>query len=266
MAIVTQDGLISAIAAGRTVNFFKANLGAAAGVPLALFRQPGVPTAAGVPSTAAGQTLSRTSAGAMPIPAASGTSYLTSFQAVSTQATTYILADRLVETATLSGIVTTAQTVNSVALPARASSATDVELWLEIYAALGSTAVASVTASYTNQAGTAGQTATLVGGIPASGGTAQRSYLMSLQAGDTGVQSVQSVTLGTSTGTAGNFGIVLRRSLLFGNVAAANLSFAQGYAETDLQILADDACVELLAQPTTPNTGLVQGNFGVAQG
>lgn len=266
MAITTQDGLIAALAAGRAVNFFKASYGGATGAYFSLFRQSGMPGAAVAPTTAAGQTLSRTSTGAMPIPAPSGTTYISSYEAVSTMATTFILADRLVETGALSGIVTTAQTVNSVALPARATGATDVELWLEIYTALGATASPTVTASYTNQAGTAGQTATLVGGIPASGGTAQRSYQMALQAGDTGVQSVQSVTLGTSTGTAGAFGVVLRRSLLFGSIPGPNLSFAQGYAETDLQILPDNACVELLALPTTPNTGNVQGNFGVAQG
>lgn len=266
MAITTQDGLIAALAAGRTVNFFKPSQGAATGATITLFRIGGVPGAGSIPSAGSGRTLSRTSAGAMQIPAPSGTSYITSFTALSSQASTFILADRLVETAGLSGIVTTEQGINSVDVPARATTANDVELWLEIYSALGGTTVATVTASYTNQAGVAGQTATLVGGIPASGGTLNRGYQFTLQAGDTSVRSVQSVTLGSSTGTAGNFGIVLRRTMLYGSVVAPNLSFTQGYAETDLQILADDACVELLVQPTTPNTGNVQGNFGVAQG
>lgn len=267
MAITTQDGLVSALAAGRTVQFFKSTLTGVNGGFFTLFRTAGMPGAATAPATAAGQTLSRTSVGAMPIPAPSGTSYISSYELVATQAACFILADRLVETGALSGIVTTAQTVNSVALPTRATSATDVELWLEIHTAIGATASASVTASYTNQSGTAGRTATLIGGIPATGNQANRSYQLSLQAGDTGVQSVQSVTLGTSTGTAGAFGIVLRRTMIMGSIVTANFGFNQGYAETDLQILGDDACVELMCLMSGAGTsGTIVANFGVAQG
>lgn len=267
MAITTQDGLIAAIAAGRTVQFQKASATVAAGFFYSLFRTAGMPGAAGIPGTAAGQTLSRASTGAMPIPAPSGVSYISSYEGICGQPGSWILSDRLVETGALSGIVTTAQTVNSVALPARATGATDVELWLEIYTALGATASATVTASYTNQAGTAGRTAALSGGFPASGGPQGRSYQLALQAGDTGVQSVQSVTSTTSTGTAGAFGVVLRRTLLTGVVPAANLGWpAQGYAETDLQICPDDACLELICLAAAATSGQLMGNFGIAQG
>jgi hypothetical protein len=140
-----------------------------------------------------------------------------------------------------------------------------VELWLEIYTALGASAVATVTASYTNSAGVAGRTATLVGGLPASS-IAGRTFQMSLQSGDTGVQSVQSVTLGSSSGTAGAFGMVLRRGLVFGNVSVANTGWTQGYAETDLQIVQDDACIEVICLASATTSGTIQANFGLAQG
>jgi hypothetical protein len=266
LAITTQNGLVAAIAAGRTVQFYKASITAVGGFWYTTFRGPGMPGAAAAPGTAAGQTLSRTSTGAMPIPAPSNTSYISSFEGTCNIGGSFMLADRLVETGALSGITTTAQTVNSVALPARATGATDVELWLEWYTVGGNTASATVTASYTNQAGTSGRTATLIGGFPATGTPVNRSYQMALQAGDTGVQSVQTVTSTTSTGTAGAFGVVLRRSLVFGIVPSANMGFVMGYAETDLQILADDACVEVLCLASTTSTGGFQGNFGVAQG
>jgi hypothetical protein len=151
MAITTRDQLIAATAAGRTVQFNKANIATAAGEFMSLFRSVGMPGAATAPGTAAGQTLSRTSVGAIPIIAPSGTTYITSFEGTSSSACSLLLADRLVETGALSGIVTTAQTVNSVALPARASGALDVALWLEVYTALGITASPTVTASYTNR-------------------------------------------------------------------------------------------------------------------
>jgi hypothetical protein len=202
MAITTRDQLVSAIAAGKTVQFFKASMTTTAGGYFAMFRSPGMPGAA---------------------------------------------------------------TVNSVALPARATGADDVELWLEIYTALGASAVATVTASYTNSAGVAGRTATLVGGLPASS-IAGRTFQMSLQSGDTGVQSVQSVTLGSSSGTAGAFGMVMRRGLVFGNVSVANTGWTQGYAETDLQIVQDDACIEVICLASATTSGTIQANFGLAQG
>lgn len=266
MAITTRDGLVSAIAAGRTVQFNKASMTSSTGFVYTHFRNAGMPGAAGTAPTTTGVALSRTSTGAIPIPAPSATSYISSYEGVAANPGTLMLADRLIEFGGLSAAVTTAQTVSALALPSRATSATDVELWLEVYTVGGATASATVTASYTNQAGTSGRTATLVGGLPASGTQVNRTYQMSLQSGDTGVQSVQSLTLGTSTGTAGNIGLVLRRTLLTGAMPSANVGFAQGWAETDLQVCPDDACLELLNLTTNNNTGIVLGNFGIAQG
>lgn len=222
-------------------------------------------SAAAAPSTT-GAALSRTTQGAMPIPAPSGATYITSWEGVLSSAGTCLLADRLVEFGGLSGTTTTAQSVSALALPARATGAADVELWLEVYTALGSTPSPTVTASYTNQAGTSGHTATLLGGIPASLG-AGRTLQFSLQAGDTGVQSVQSVTSTTSTLTAGNFGLTLRRTLIMGASPSNNLAWpSQGPFETDMQICPDDACLEVMVQSTGSNTGTLQGNFGLAQG
>lgn len=266
MAITTRDGLISAIASGKTVQFQKGSTNSVVGFFTAHFRNSGMPGSAAAAPATTGVTLSRTSQGAMPIPAPSATSYFSSFEAVSTLAGTLIVSDRLVEFGGLSGIVTTPQAVSALALPTRATGATDVELWVEIFTLAGTTASASVTASYTNQAGTAGRTATLIGGFPASGTPLNRSYQMALQAGDTGVQSVQSLTIGTSTATAGNIGLVLRRSLLSGPIVAANIGFVQGWAETDLQICPDDACIELLSLTANTQTGVILGAFGVIQG
>lgn len=266
MAITTRDGLIAAIAAGRTVQFQKATMTAAAGFFSAQFRNPGMPASAAAPPGTTGSALSRTTQGAMPIPAPSTVSYISSFEACATTGQTLILADRLVEFGGLSGTVITAQAVSALALPARATTATDVELWLEVFTAAGTTASPSVTASYTNQSGVAARTATLIGGIPDSGTPVSRTYQFALQAGDTGVQSVQSLTLGTSTAVAGNLGLVLRRTLLTGAIPQANYGFTQGWAETDLQTCPDDACLELLTLATTGSTGAVLGNFGIAQG
>jgi hypothetical protein len=265
VSITTRDGLVSAMAAGRSVQYQKSSIASATGGITTHFRNAGTPAAAGATPTTTGIALSRSSQGAMAIPAASGTSYISSFEGVSTSSGCLMLADRLVEFGGLSGTVTTAQTVSALALPARATGALDVELWLEVYTAIGATPSATVTASYTNQSGTSGRTATLPGGITASW-VAGRTAQFALAAGDTGVQSVQSLTSGTSTGTAGNIGLVLRRTLLIGACPGNNIGFSQGYAETDLQICPDDACLELLNLTASTATGTILGNFGIAQG
>ena len=84
--------------------------------------------------------------------------------------------------------------------------------WIEIYTQIGAVAT-TITASYTNQAGTAGKTtlATAIGGTNLR--EESRIIRLPLADGDTGVQSVQSVTLAGSTGTAGSFGVVIAKPI-----------------------------------------------------
>ena len=83
-----------------------------------------------------------------------------------------------------------------------------MQIALTIYTQIGTTAV-TVTASYTNSAGTSGRTTQAV----VIGGTAYREagrvILLPLQSGDTGARAVASVTISATTGTAGAFGVTL---------------------------------------------------------
>lgn len=122
------------------------------------------------------------------------------------------LGDRLVHTSGLDGTSIAAQTVNSTALT-RYTSGVGVQAAIEIYSAIGTTAT-TATASYTNQAGTAGRT-TPVFPIGATGlREAARLIPLPLQSGDTGVRSVETITLAATTGQAGNFGVTLYKSLI----------------------------------------------------
>ena len=124
-----------------------------------------------------------------------------------------ILVDLLNQSGGLSGTSTSPQTTNlPTAALTRSTSGEGVMAGLVIYTAIGSTAV-TVTISYTNQSGTSGRTslATQIGGTNYSAiGTL---IPIPLAAGDTGVRSVQSVTLSATSGTAGNFGVCLFRPL-----------------------------------------------------
>lgn len=266
MAITTRAGLVAAIASGRSVPYSKATTTTVAGFAYTLFRTGQVPVGTATIPATTGTTLSRTSVGAMWIPAPSGISYIVGGRISSSNLGTWMLADRLVEFGGLSGIVTTDQAVSALALPSRATSATDVELWLEMYSTAGGTAAPTVTASYTNSAGVAGHVATLVGGIPASGTVINRSYQFTLQAGDTGVKTVESVNLGSTTGSAGNLGLVLRRTLLMFPQVQTAPSLKIGWAETNLQTCPDDACLEIMFNANGTSSGTMQGNLNIVQG
>lgn len=124
-----------------------------------------------------------------------------------------MLVDLLNISGGLSGVVTTAQTTNlpSVALT-RHESGAGVMAGLVIFTSIGSTAT-TATATYTNQAGTPGRV-TPAFPVGATGfNVAGRVILLPLAAGDSGVRSVQSVTLAGTTATAGNFGVCLFRPL-----------------------------------------------------
>lgn len=120
-----------------------------------------------------------------------------------------LMVDLLNVNGGLSGVATGAQTTNlPTAALTRHTSGEGVFIGLIVHVSIGGTAT-TVTASYTNQAGTPGRisTATQFGG---SNYNAARSIIpLPLAAGDTGVQSVESVTLAATTGTTGNFGVCL---------------------------------------------------------
>jgi hypothetical protein len=119
--------------------------------------------------------------------------------------------DRLVHHGGLSGIVTTEQTTNlpTAALP-RYTSGEGVHAFLEIYGILGTTAT-TVTVRYTNSAGTANRTSKAA--VIGASFNREVGVLIPIMLadGDTGIRSVQGVTVLATTGTAGNFGVTLAR-------------------------------------------------------
>jgi len=173
-----------------------------------------------------------------------------------------MVIDMLVISGGLSGIVTTPQTTNlpTAALP-RYTDGVGVHAALVIHLNLGATAT-TVTCSYTNQAGTPGRTtrAAAIGGSGLNGaGTLIR---LSLQGADTGIRSVESVTLAGTTLSAGSFGVVLFKPLAMvmvndmeGATSIDNVS--SGRMVGQFAEVLDNACLSLFA--TMPSTQSVSG-------
>lgn len=125
-----------------------------------------------------------------------------------------LIVDRLADISGLSGTNTSPQNTTSLAVNRYTGTASKGnQIFIEIYAAVGTTAT-TITCSYTNESGTPGRTTQTV----VFGGTARREatrmILCPLQAGDTGVRSVESVTVAATTGTAGDFGVTIVRPLV----------------------------------------------------
>lgn len=123
-----------------------------------------------------------------------------------------VLYDRLLHVSGLSGTVTTAQTVGGTLSRYATTDSWANQVFVEIYTAIGSTS-RTISMTYTDQDGNAGITSgtALIG---ATGFSEQgRMIQIPLAAGDTGVRAVADVTLSGTTGTAGEFGIVIARPL-----------------------------------------------------
>ena len=127
---------------------------------------------------------------------------------------TLIVYDRLCHQGGLSGTSATEQTTNlPTAALTRYTDGAGVQIWLEIFTQIGTTAT-TITASYTNQAGTDSRTTQQANWGATGLREAQRLVRLPLASGDTGVRAVASVTAAGTTGTAGNFGVVLAKPLL----------------------------------------------------
>lgn len=178
----------------------------------------------------------------------------------------WILVDRLTHSGGLSGTVTTAQTANlpTAALP-RYTDGVGVMAAVTIWSAIGATA-STVSVSYTNSDGTPGRTstATAIGGSSAQ--AASRLIVIPLQPGDLGVRSVESVTIAGTTGTAGDFGVVLFKPLgaIFNNAHEnyAEPNFITGWAGALPDI--DDACLGLIKMGSSDITTV--GNIALTLG
>lgn len=163
----------------------------------------------------------------------------------------YMLIDRLSHQGGLVGNVATTQTTNlPTAALTRYTGGDGVMLGITIYTQIGTTAT-TVSATYTNQAGTGSRVTPLV----VFGGTAFREagrlILLPLAAGDTGVRSVESVTVTATTGTAGAFGVTLFRPIFVlgipdGSGVMSAGGFLSGFSFGGIPEVETDACLSLL--------------------
>lgn len=270
MAITSLAGVVNGL--GNSAQAFVINKASMAtqitGGFSSLWRATGIPAQGAIPAAAAICNKSLLGAMGFNNPTAGLASYLGWMKILNSNANMDVnFADRLAHMGGLNGTLATAQTVNvavtdsSLTSRRGATDYSDVRWFLEWYTATGSTAV-TATISYTNQNGTSGKTTTV--SVPASTAASRMLPIIPL-AGDW-IQSVQSVTLSATTGTAGSFGVTALRPLTGVSLLAANAPVTADWAALGFPKVEDDACLFIFEICGTTTTGVLIGNAKLVQG
>lgn len=250
---------------GKLVPFMKTSTAAkAAGTWYCTSKDVGYPGAwaPGTPGINGRATDGTTSAdyGCIPITNASaGNNYLTALDMQASVNHTHDFFDCLWVNSGIVVTTTTAQAIVTPTLPARdVNGTTNGEgcgiALLFVAAATNAAAISGTTVSYTNSKGVAGRTATLTtatgSAIPATPviGTI---IWFSLAAGDTGVQSIQSITLGTSLVT-GTVSLMITRDICTIGTTIVNVAAAKTIGSPGIKLY-NGTCLlhNIMASATT---------------
>ena len=172
-----------------------------------------------------------------------GANYLTAVELASSVNHTHDFFDVLWVNTGIAVATTTAQAIVTPTLPARDLNGTTngegcMIGMLTTTANTNSAVIASTTVSYTNSKGVSGRTATLtaIAGsqIPATPVIGTMVWF-NLQAGDTGVRSIQSITLGTSL-AAGAVSLMITRDIVTIGTSIPNVSVPKSIASPGIRI------------------------------
>ncbi|ALG67875.1 hypothetical protein [Beggiatoa leptomitoformis] len=217
------------------------------------------------PSTGAGQTFNKDSVGAIRFtaPPSGEKLYLGKWFMSSSVASSFFLYDFLWGNSGLVGNSLTLQAINSVALPTRASNGEGVQLWVNFYQGTDN-AAPSITIKYTNSEGVANRTATAT--IPATNPVVGQAFPVLLQAGDKGVQSIQSFQMATVTPSAGDIGLMLVKQVSEMSLQQANVAESRDPIALLLPQIDENAAISIMQMCTTTVSGIQQGTFRLLAG
>jgi len=273
MAITTRDELIAALAAAERQGIYKASLAAeGAGTSASLWKVAGRPAAGAnpplfssgsgyIPTRATTGAIGQTNGGADPL-------CLLRAAMAGTTVGTLIVYDRLWACSGFGTVITTEQTIatpGTLTAGRAPNGGADVEPWLEVYTAPGATG-ATWTVKGTDSAGNTARTWTYA--HPANAESVGQ--MMPLLPGGASPASTRGCDAPTSfqasatSGTAGDIGVTLIRRLVEIPLMLANVGVVLDAIATALVEVPDDACLAMMVQCTTTNTGVLQGrvDFG----
>lgn len=259
MTITTADGWFGA--ARQHINLVKtASISAlTAALPYSLWGVAGQPGAAtlAVGNTTTGVLFDDTMAGAPTITAFGGgaTGYLAQAAVRGQAAGGITLYDRIwgAGAVSLTALATTSF-ASQPSITGRLPGGTqynELEILIEITTTVSATAT-TINVTYTNESGTTGRTTGVTASL--SGLPTPRVIRMPLQAGDKGVQKIDSVTVGGTVATAGAFNVILARRLSDFDCRAANALDVQGWDVMGAPQVFDTCCLWMVTTPDSTAT------------
>lgn len=263
MAITTLDGYIAS--AKQRLELVKTSSRTTVAATwfsvIDLAGQPGAGTLAGS-STAAGVVPDDTVAGYPSVNSFGGgaTGYLARVEFGSSVACRLQLFDRLFLAGPYAFNANTtlaAQPSYSARIPG--ADYTGTELWIEFVTA--STGTQSVAVTYTNQSGTAGRT---TGTVVTVAGTIGRCFQLPLQAGDSGIQKVESVV--GSVASVGTFNVMVLRPLWSGRVKVINDGDTKDIIATGMPQVYDTSALYQLICADSTSSGVPEYAVEIANG
>lgn len=142
------------------------------------------------------------------------------------------------------------------------------QIWIEVTTAFVTGTAWQVQVTYTNQDGTTGRTGVILPATAAAGLTVGRMYQLALQAGDSGVQKIESVivTNGGTAMTAGNFNVLVLRPLWSGRVKIANDGDVHDLAKTAMPVVFTDSAIIGCISTDSTSSGIPEMEFVIANG
>lgn len=265
MAITTLDQLIAA--PSQRLTYVKTNTRpTVAAIPFSLFDLNGNPGA----GTLAG---SNTANGVVPTDATAGyptinafgvgnTGYLNSVTFASSVACRLTIFDCLFTAGAYSFNANTTLT-SQPSYSSRVIGGTDfsnTEIWIEAVTAF--TGNQSIAITYTNQDGTTGRTTgTVATGVAPTVG---RMLQLPLQAGDTGVQKIESVV--STVSSAGTFNVYVFRRLWSGRVTSNNAGDTHDMLKTGLPQVFEDSALRFVVNADATSSGIPELQVEIVNG
>lgn len=143
-----------------------------------------------------------------------------------------------------------------------------IEIWFEVSTAFATGNAWQLQVTYTNSAGTGTRTTPITQGFTAANFILGRMGQLALQAGDSGVQKIDSViaTNGGTAMTAGAVNILLMRPLFTTRISVANDVKRFNLLDTGMPIIYADSALTWIVTPDSTGTGGPYLNLEIANG
>lgn len=139
------------------------------------------------------------------------------------------------------------------------------EIWIEVVTAFVTGTVRQVQVTYTNSSGTAGRTSVISVAQAAAALTLGKMFMLTLQAGDVGVQKIESVIVTVGGMTAGTFNVLILRPLFTsGRVAIANDGGVYDLLGTGAPIVYTDSALIMVPEADSTSSGIPNISIEIA--